>query len=187
MQLHPWAPAVRLALGREGSGFVKTAVFGYHAARSVEEAVELLAAYEGTARLLAGGQSLVPMMNMRLIRPDALIDVNGLSDLDGIEFEDDTTVIGALTRYTTLEHSSIIADRLPLVARMVRHIGDRQVRNRGTIGGSLVQGDPTGEMPLACTTLGASVRSWVPAAGARSRSRSCTRAPMRRCSTRSRW
>jgi carbon-monoxide dehydrogenase medium subunit len=137
---------------------VKTAVFGYHAARSVEEAVELLAAYEGTARLLAGGQSLVPMMNMRLIRPDALIDVNGLSDLDGIEFADDTTVIGALTRYTTLEHSSIIADRLPLVARMVRHIGDRQVRNRGTIGGSLVQGDPTGEMPLACTTLGASVR-----------------------------
>jgi aerobic carbon-monoxide dehydrogenase medium subunit len=136
---------------------VKPAPFGYHRATSVTDALALLAAYEGSARVIAGGQSLVPMLNMRLIQPDALIDVNGIRELAGIGVAGGTTTLGALVRYTTIERSPVIAERLGLLARAVRHIGDRQVRNRGTIGGSLAHGDPTGEMPLACLVLGATV------------------------------
>jgi aerobic carbon-monoxide dehydrogenase medium subunit len=136
---------------------MKAAPFGYHHATSVAEAVELLAAYDGTARVIAGGQSLVPMMNMRLIRPDAVIDINGLSDLGRVSVDGTTTIIGATVRYSTLERSPVVAERLPLIPHMVRHIGDRHIRNRGTLGGSLAQADPTGEMPLACLTLGATV------------------------------
>jgi carbon-monoxide dehydrogenase medium subunit len=145
---------------------VKAAPFGYHRAASVSEAVDLLAAYDGTARLIAGGQSLVPMMNMRLIRPDAVIDINGLTDLSRVSIDGSTTIVGATVRYSTLERSPEIAERLPLIAHMVRHIGDRHIRNRGTLGGSLAQADPTGEMPLGCMTLGATVTVIGPA-GAR--------------------
>jgi carbon-monoxide dehydrogenase medium subunit len=136
---------------------VKPGPFGYHRATSVSHAVRLLSAYEGTARVIAGGQSLVPMLSMRLIQPDALIDLNGLTELAGIRTAGAATVLGALVRYTAIEESPLIAERLGLLAQMVRHVGDRQVRNRGTIGGSLAQGDPTGEMPLACLVLGAKV------------------------------
>jgi aerobic carbon-monoxide dehydrogenase medium subunit len=142
---------------------VKPGPLGYHRATSVSHAVQLLSGYEGTARVIAGGQSLVPMLSMRLIQPDALIDVNRLAELAEIRVAGDTTVLGALVRYTTIEQSPLIARRLGLLARVVRHVGDRQVRNRGTIGGSLAQGDPTGEMPLACLALGASVRAVGPA------------------------
>jgi aerobic carbon-monoxide dehydrogenase medium subunit len=137
---------------------VKPGPIGYHRVTSVSHAVQLLSGYEGTARVIAGGQSLVPMLNMRLIQPDALIDVNQLAEFTDVRTAGDATVLGALVRYTTIEQSPVIAGRLGLLARMVRHVGDRQVRNRGTIGGSLAQGDPTGEMPLACLVLGASVR-----------------------------
>ncbi|WP_106475897.1 FAD binding domain-containing protein [Phytohalomonas tamaricis] len=141
---------------------MKAADFLYHRAGSVAEAVTLLDEYAGEARLLAGGQSLMPMLNMRLWRLGALIDVNQVPGLDGIEAEGEgdleETRIGALTRYVSLERSEVVASRLPLLAEMVRHIGDRQVRNRGTLGGSLVQGDPTAEMPLGCLVLGARVR-----------------------------
>jgi carbon-monoxide dehydrogenase medium subunit len=137
---------------------VKAAPFGYHRAGSVAEAVELLTVYDGSARILAGGQSLVPMMNMRLIRPDAVIDLNGVNDLAGIRADGSATIVGALVRYSALERSEVVADRLPLVADLVLHIGDRHVRNRGTLGGSLAQADPTGEMPLACLALGVTVR-----------------------------
>ena len=142
---------------------MKPAPLGYHRATSVPHAVDLLSAYEGTARVIAGGQSLMPMLSMRLIQPDALVDLNRLAELAGIRTAGDATVLGALVRYTTIEQSPLIADRLGLLARIVRHVGDRQVRNRGTIGGSLAQGDPTGEMPLACLALGASVRVAGPA------------------------
>jgi carbon-monoxide dehydrogenase medium subunit len=142
---------------------LKPGPLGYHRATSVSHAVQLLSGYEGTARVIAGGQSLVPMLNMRLIQPDALIDVNQLAELMEARTAGDGTVLGALVRYTTIEQSPLIAERLGLLARMVRHVGDRQVRNRGTIGGSLAQGDPTGEMPLACLVLGASVRITGPA------------------------
>lgn len=136
---------------------MKPAPFGYHRVTTVSDAVEMLTAYEGSARLLAGGQSLAPMLNMRLVRPDALIDINGLRELARIETDGDGTVLGALVRYSTIETDCRVAQRLPLLATVVTHIGDRQVRNRGTVGGSLAQGDPTGEMPLACMVLDATV------------------------------
>jgi carbon-monoxide dehydrogenase medium subunit len=141
---------------------MKPAPFGYHRVSSVAQAVEYLTAYDGTARLLAGGQSLAPMLNMRLLRPDALIDINGIEELTAVRCAGERTVIGAMVRYATLEHSPVVARRLPLLAQVVGHIGDRQVRNRGTIGGSLAQGDPTGELPLACLALGARVRAVGP-------------------------
>jgi carbon-monoxide dehydrogenase medium subunit len=137
---------------------MKPAPFGYHRAASVADAVSLLSAYEGTARVLAGGQSLMPMLNMRLLRPDALIDINGVAGLAGLRAAADGVALGTLVRYSTIERSPLIARRLGLLAATVRHVGDRQVRNRGTLGGSLAHGDPTAEMALACLVLGARVQ-----------------------------
>ncbi|MDQ1360078.1 MAG: aerobic carbon-monoxide dehydrogenase medium subunit [Acidimicrobiaceae bacterium] len=138
---------------------MKPAPFGYHPASTVEEAVTHLVAYEGSARAIAGGQSLVPMLNMRLLRPDALVDLDGVRSLRSLDTDaTDATSFGAMVRYTTIERSPVVARHLPLLSQVVRHIGDRQVRNRGTIGGSLAHGDPTAEMGLACLALGASVR-----------------------------
>jgi carbon-monoxide dehydrogenase medium subunit len=142
---------------------VKPGPLGYHRATSVPHAVQLLSAYEGTARVIAGGQSLVPMLNMRLIQPDALIDVNGVAELAGIRTAGDATVLGALVRYTAIEESPLIAERLGLLARMVRHVGDRQVRNRGTIGGSLALSDPAGDWVTVLPALDAEVRLVGPA------------------------
>ena len=136
---------------------MKSADFAYHRPSDIGEAVRYLQDYDGGARILAGGQSLVPMMNMRLWRPEALIDINALAGLADVTVQGDETRIGALVRYTTLEFSPVVAERLPLLKAMVAFVGDRQVRNRGTIGGSLVQGDPTGEMPLCCLVLDATV------------------------------
>jgi len=137
---------------------VKPAPFAYVRPASVADAVRQLSENAGSARVLAGGQSLVPMLHMRLMRPEVLVDINSLGgELGGIEPRGSETVIGALVRYTELETSPVLAERLPLLPRVVRHVGDRQVRNRGTIGGALVQADPTGEIPLACLALGAQV------------------------------
>jgi len=141
---------------------MKPAPFGYHRVFSVAEAVEHLSAYEGTARVLAGGQSLAPMLNMRLLRPDALIDINGVRDLAAVRTDGEVAVLGALVRHATVEWSPAIAARLPLLTRVAGYIGDRQVRNRGTIGGSLAHGDPTGEFALASLVLEASVRTSGP-------------------------
>jgi carbon-monoxide dehydrogenase medium subunit len=137
---------------------MKAAHFTYHRPTSVDEAVAFLDDYGGAARVIAGGQSLVPMMNMRLWRPLALVDINRITELAEVRAEGASTVLGALVRYTTVERLPLLADRLPALPHIVRHIGDRQVRNRGTVGGSLVQADPTGEFPLACLVLGATVR-----------------------------
>jgi carbon-monoxide dehydrogenase medium subunit len=136
---------------------VKPAPFGYLKASSVTDALKYLDDYDGMARLLAGGQSLVPMLHMRIMSPAAVVDINAIPGLDGVEPDGEATVIGPLARYSALETSPVIAGRLPLLRDMIKHIGDRQVRNRGTIGGSLAQADPTGEMPLACLVLGATV------------------------------
>lgn len=136
---------------------MKPSRFAYHRPSSVADAVATLHAHEGAARILAGGQSLVPMLNMRLWRPAALVDINELDELDHVDVDGERTVIGALVRYTTVERSPVLAERLPLLVEMIGHIGDRQVRNRGTIGGALVQADPTGEVLLACAVLDASV------------------------------
>jgi carbon-monoxide dehydrogenase medium subunit len=108
--------------------------------------------------VLAGGQSLVPMLGMRLVRPSVLIDINGLADeLGRVEVRNGELVVGALVRYSEIERSPVVAEHLPLVQQVVRYIGDRQVRNRGTVGGAVAQADPTGEMALACLVLGARI------------------------------
>lgn len=136
---------------------MKAEAFGYHRATSVDEASQLLLAYDGNARILAGGQSLVPMLNMRIIRPDALIDVNRIDALQQIDVQRGQIQLGAVVRYAQIESSIDILKRIPLLKMVVPHIGDLQIRNRGTIGGSIVHADPTGEMPLACLTLDAYV------------------------------
>jgi len=134
---------------------VKPAPFEYIRVESVEEAIAALAEREGEARLLAGGQSLVPLLNMRLLQPEAVVDVNRVPGLGEIREEDGQVTIGALTRYCQVEWSPTIGSRLPLLTEAVSHIGDRQVRSRGTIGGALAHADPTGELPLAALALGA--------------------------------
>jgi carbon-monoxide dehydrogenase medium subunit len=137
---------------------MKAADFVYLRATSVTEAVRFLGDYDaGEARVIAGGQSLMPMLNMRLWRLSALVDINHVPELGRLEARGDETVVGTLVRHATLESSPVAAARLPLLVAMVKFVGDRQVRNRGTIGGSLVQGDPTGEMPLGSLVLGARV------------------------------
>jgi carbon-monoxide dehydrogenase medium subunit len=137
---------------------VKAASFEYVKPTSVDAALHTLAEHLGEARVLAGGQSLVPMLGMRLLRPTAVVDINGLGDeLGGIDARGSETVVGALVRYAEIAGSPVISERLPLLADVVRYIGDRQVRNRGTIGGALAQADPTGEMALACLALDATV------------------------------
>jgi aerobic carbon-monoxide dehydrogenase medium subunit len=138
---------------------VKPAPFEYHRPGSVREAVQLLDGYEGMARVLAGGQSLVPMLHMRLMRPAVIIDINRIPGLDQVAAAGAGTRLGALVRYSAIEHSPVIGERLPLLKTATRHIGDRQVRNRGTIGGSLSQADPTGEMPLVALALNATVHA----------------------------
>jgi carbon-monoxide dehydrogenase medium subunit len=137
---------------------VKAAPFEYVKPATVDEALRALEDHLGQARVLAGGQSLVPMLGMRLMRPSALVDINGLGDeLGRIEVRGAETVIGALVRYAAIESSPVVSERLPLLGHIVRYIGDRQVRNRGTIGGALAQADPTGEMALACLVLDATI------------------------------
>jgi carbon-monoxide dehydrogenase medium subunit len=136
---------------------VKPAPFAYLRPDTVEGAVAALAEHEGDVAVLAGGQSLVPMLHMRLMRPGTVIDINRIAELDRIEVSGDGIVIGALTRYSAIEDSALVSERLPLLQNVVRYVGDRQIRNRGTIGGALAQADPVGEMPLACLALDATV------------------------------
>jgi carbon-monoxide dehydrogenase medium subunit len=137
---------------------VKPAPFEYLRPDSVAEAVATLDLYGGMARVLAGGQSLVPMLGMRLMKPSAVVDINGLADeLGRIETRGSETRIGALVRYSEAEGSPVISERLPLLRTAIRYIGDRQVRNRGTLGGAMAQADPTGEVALVALTLGATI------------------------------
>jgi carbon-monoxide dehydrogenase medium subunit len=134
---------------------MKPAPLEYLAASTAEEAVAALTRFDGNARLLAGGQSLVPLLSMRLLRPTAVIDINGIPGLDEIVAGDGVVRVGALARYSALEASTVIRERVPLLAKAVPFVGDRQIRNRGTLGGALCHADPAGEMPLCAVTLGA--------------------------------
>ena len=134
---------------------MKPAPLEYLTAATAEEAVTALARFDGNARLIAGGQSLVPLLNMRLLRPTAVIDINGIPELDRIAAADGVVRVGALARYSTLEASTVIREQVPLLAKAVPFVGDRQIRNRGTLGGALCHADPAGEMPLCAVTLGA--------------------------------
>ena len=136
---------------------MKPAPFDYLRPTSTNEALSALAEHVGDAKLLAGGQNLVPMLNMRLLQPRVVIDLNALSELDGVQEDNGEVRIGALTRYSTLETSAIVRRRLPLMADAIRYIGDRQIRNRGTIAGGLARADPSAEMPLIAVALEATL------------------------------
>ncbi|HEX9879541.1 MAG TPA: xanthine dehydrogenase family protein subunit M [Candidatus Binatia bacterium] len=132
------------------------ASFGYAAARSVEEALELLTRHGEGARLLAGGQSLLPAMKLRLAAPRYLIDLGRVPGLSGTRVDGDTVVIGALSLHSDVASSEVIRKRLPGLAEAASLIGDLQVRNRGTIGGSVAHADPGADFPVILTALNAS-------------------------------
>lgn len=137
---------------------MKPAAFSYFAPMTVEEAVSLLDEHGYDAKLLAGGQSLVPLMNLRLARPTVLVDINRVNGLAFVESGDDAVRIGAMTRHHTVSTSPVIRGASPLLSHAAGHIGYRAIRHRGTIGGSLAHADPASEFPCVAVTLGAKVR-----------------------------
>jgi len=133
---------------------MKPAPFDYHAPRQLKEAAELLATLPN-AKILAGGQSLVAMMNFRYVIVDHLVDLAHVDDLRGIAVIDGHLRIGAMMRQRDLEFSAEVARHCPLLAQALRHVGHRQTRNRGTIGGSLAHADPAAELPAVCAAYDA--------------------------------
>jgi len=136
---------------------MKPAPFAYHAPTSIDEAVALLREHGDEAKPLAGGQSLVPLMNFRLARPAHLVDLNRVAELAYIRSEDGAVRIGAMTRQREIERSALIAERWPLLTGATRHIGHVHIRNRGTVGGSLAHADPAAELPAVMVVLNAEV------------------------------
>jgi carbon-monoxide dehydrogenase medium subunit len=133
------------------------APFEYRRAASAEEAIELLSHYGDDAKLLAGGHSLLPLMKLRLARPEVLIDIGRLADLSYIRRENGHVAIGALTRHHDVEHSEVLADTVPLMVAAAAEVGDPQIRHRGTIGGSLAHGDPGSDLAAVVLALGANL------------------------------
>jgi carbon-monoxide dehydrogenase medium subunit len=138
---------------------MKPAPFEYHAPDSIEEALFLLHNYGGEAKILAGGQSLVPAMNFRVVQPSALIDLNRIPEFGYIHEENESLRIGAMTRERHLELDASIAKRTPLLREAAPHIAHPQIRNRGTIGGSLVNADPAAELPVLMLALQARLQA----------------------------
>ena len=134
---------------------MKPATFDYHAPRSIDEALGLLADYGSDAKLLAGGQSLVPTMNFRLAQPAVLVDLNGIDELFYIREDESGLRCGAMTRQRTVEHSPLVRRIGPLLHETIPHIAHTQIRNRGTIGGSLAHADPSAELPAVALALDA--------------------------------
>lgn len=132
---------------------MKARGFEYQRATSLDEALDLLAARPGEARPIAGGQSLVPVMNMRLARPAALVDIGRLDALRGIALEKGALRLGALTLHRELIESPVVAEHAPLLARAAPYIGHEAIRNRGTLGGSLAHADPAAELPACVLAL----------------------------------
>ncbi len=135
---------------------MKPASFEYRAPASLEEALEIMQEHGSDAKLLAGGQSLVPAMNFRIVQPALLVDLNRVGELAYIREEAQGSLqVGAMTRTRRLEFDPLIPRRSPLLAEAVPHIAHPQIRNRGTIGGSLVNADPAAELPVMAVALGA--------------------------------
>jgi len=132
---------------------MKPAKFEYHAPSTLDEAIALLVRYGGDAKLLAGGQSLVPLLNFRLARPAALVDLNRIRSLAYIREHDGQVRLGAMTRQRTIEFSPVVARRLPLLREATRWVGHLPIRSRGTIGGSIAHADPSAEYPAVLTAL----------------------------------
>jgi len=133
---------------------MKASAFKYHDPHSLIEALDLLASLENTI-ILAGGQSLVPMMNFRMVTPDHLIDINRLRALSSIELHENSIKIGAMTRQRDLEFSPLIDTHLPVIQEALQYVGHRQTRNRGTLGGSLCHLDPSAELVAVCALMDA--------------------------------
>jgi CO/xanthine dehydrogenase FAD-binding subunit len=131
---------------------VKPAPFEYRAPASVEEALALLGP---DSTVLAGGQSLVPLLNLRLARPELVVDLGGIAALDYIRVDAGPLRIGAMTRQAALERSELVRRRWPLLHKAIRFVGHFQIRSRGTVGGSVAHADPAAELPVALTALGA--------------------------------
>jgi carbon-monoxide dehydrogenase medium subunit len=138
---------------------MKPAPFEYHRPASLAETFDLLDRYGDDGRILAGGQSLVPALNLRLATPRAVIDINRIPDLDAIRVTGEGLVIGALVRQEALERSPLVREHAPLIAAAVPHVGHSAIRARGTIGGSLALADPAAELPACAVALGATIRA----------------------------
>ena len=133
------------------------AAFSYHRASSAGQALDLAARHGEDARFLAGGHSLLPMMKLRLAVPEVIIDVGSLAELSYITDAGDHIAVGALTRHHDLEHSGLLARELPLLASAAGHVGDPQIRHRGTIGGSLAHADPAADLSAVVLALDATL------------------------------
>jgi carbon-monoxide dehydrogenase medium subunit len=136
---------------------MKAPPFRYMRARSCAHACDLLAQHSGEARLIAGGQSLMPILNMRLANPAILVDINSVGELAGISLADGVLRIGALTRHREVGESSLIRQHLRLITDAMQHVAHAAIRNRGTFGGSLATADPAAEMPACCLALDAAM------------------------------
>ena len=136
---------------------MKASAFAYARATSVSNALELLVAHGYTAKVLSGGQSLMPAMNLRLISPELIIDIGELAELRGIAVTGDVVRIGALTRHVDLARSAEIAAHAPLLAEAMAHVAHPAIRNRGTLGGSLAHADPASELPACMVALNATI------------------------------
>jgi CO/xanthine dehydrogenase FAD-binding subunit len=136
---------------------MKPVAFDYLAAQTLDEVLSALARAGGDGKILAGGQSLVPMLNFRLVRPSILIDINRIRDLDYIDATGGVVRIGALTRHHSLETSPVIKRDLPPMTAAMQHVAHLAVRNRGTIGGSLSHADPAAELPMMAVLLDAKI------------------------------
>jgi len=132
---------------------MSAAAFEYHTPATLQEAIALLKQYDGEAKILAGGHSLLPIMNLRLAQPKALIDIGKIPGLSGIREENGAIVIGAMTTHYQVESSSLLKQEVPILPETAAVIGDVQVRNRGTIGGSIAHADPAGDLPAAAVAL----------------------------------
>ena len=136
---------------------MKASAFSYARATSVMNAIELLAEHGERAKVLSGGQSLMPAMNLRLISPELIVDIGDLSELRGIAVTGDRLRIGALTRHVDLLNSADVAKHAPLVSEAITHVAHAAIRNRGTIGGSLAHADPAAELPACMVALKATI------------------------------
>jgi aerobic carbon-monoxide dehydrogenase medium subunit len=141
---------------------VKPAPFEMHLPTSVSEVVALLDEHGDLAKPIAGGQSLVPMMSLRLASFEHLIDLNGVSELNQVSVNGDSLRIGAMVRQSTAEHDPQIVKSAPLVAKAIPHIGHFQIRNRGTVGGSIAHADPSSELPAVALALDATIEAVGP-------------------------
>ena len=136
---------------------MKASAFSYARATSVVNALELLAAHGDDAKVLSGGQSLMPAMNLRLIAPEWIVDIGGIAELQGIAVKGEVLTIGALTRHVDLQRSPEIAAHAPLLTEAIAHVAHPAIRNKGTIGGSLAHADPASELPACMVALDATI------------------------------